>query len=83
MDRNIYVTSYTERNVLQKQYGLEHETFVNDTIGYDGSVWLLFARSVPERINGMFVDTEANTDYHALCLWVNWTDGRDVSAGVS
>lgn len=27
MDRNIYVTSYTERNVLQKQYGLEHETF--------------------------------------------------------
>lgn len=75
MDRNIYVTSYTERNVLQKQYGLEHETFVNDTIGYDGSVWLLFARSVPKRINGMFVDTEANTDYHALCLWVNWTDG--------
>ena len=27
MDRNIYVTSYTERNALQKQYGLEHETF--------------------------------------------------------
>lgn len=75
MDRNLYLSHETDFKELQTRHGLRTWTHVNHSIGADGSVWLLFARSVPERINGMFVDTEANTDYKALCLWVDWQDG--------
>ena len=34
-----------------------------------GIIWLLF------RHQGMFVDTQANTEYRALCLFIDWQDG--------
>lgn len=76
MDRNLYMNCAVDFEELQKRYGLDGWTNVNRSIGADGSVWLLFARTVPERIRGMFVDTEANTDYKALCLWVDWRSGN-------
>lgn len=42
-----------------RKYGLEQYTMVNMEIGYDDAVYLLFSARVPERIQGMFVDTQA------------------------
>ena len=58
-----------------RKYGLEQYTMVNMEIGYDDAVYLLFSARVPERIQGMFVDTQANTEYRALCLFIDWQDG--------
>lgn len=68
-------TGYVDLKELIRSYGLEHYTMVNLSIGYDEGIYLLFSARVPERISGMFVDTQANTEYRALCLWVDWQDG--------
>ena len=75
MDKNLYVTNEIEIKRIKEQYHLTKEILVDLSVGYDGSVWLLFAASVPERIQGMFVNTQSCTIYHAVCLWVDWNDG--------
>ena len=62
-------------NSIIRRYGLEPYTMVNMQIGYDDALYLLFSARVPERIQGMFVDTQANTEYRALCLFIDWQDG--------
>lgn len=63
---------------LNKKYDLKEYQFVNVQIGYDNAVYFLFSGHVPERISGMFVDTQANADYKVICLHVDWTDGTIV-----
>ena len=48
---------------------------VDCSVGADGLVYLLFSGHVPERINGMFVDTRANAHYRGIGLAVDWQDG--------
>lgn len=60
---------------LKKAHHLEKASLVKCSIGYDGGIYLLFSAKIPERIQGMFVDTQANTEYKALCLWMDWEDG--------
>lgn len=59
---------------LKVKYGIEKYTFVNGCIGYNDEVYFLFSEHVPERIRGMFVDTQANTRYmavHGIVDWIN------------
>lgn len=72
---NIPVMEWIDLKRMVLGYGLEHDTLVNICIGYDEGVYLLFSAHVPERIRGMVVDTEANTHYRAICLWIDWQDG--------
>lgn len=71
----IPITEFTDLKDLQNTYGLNRDTLVNCSIGWDGGVYLLYSACVPERIQGMFVDPHADTEYKALCLWINWEDG--------
>lgn len=71
---NIEITHSINFNELISKYNLASSTFVTLSIGYDQSVYLLFSAKVPERIKGMFVNTIANTEYRAICIWVDWTD---------
>ena len=36
------------------------------SVGWDGKVYFLYAGRIPPRIDGMFVDTAANTEYMDL-----------------
>lgn len=59
---------------LKVKHSIEKYTFVNGGIGYDDEVYFLFSEHVPERIGGMFVDTQANTRYmavHGIVDWIN------------
>lgn len=71
----IPITEFTDLKDLQNTYGLNRDTLVDCSIGWDGGVYLLYSACVPERIQGMFVDPHADTEYKALCLWINWEDG--------
>lgn len=59
---------------LKVKYGIEKYVFVNGCIGYNDEVYFLFSEHVPERIKGMFVNTQANTRYmavHGIVDWIN------------
>lgn len=59
---------------LKVKHSIEKYTFVNGCIGYNDEVYFLFSEHVPERIKGMFVDTQANTRYmavHGIVDWIN------------
>ncbi len=73
--KEIPVKECIDLGSIIRKYGLEQYTMVNMEIGYDDAVYLLFSARVPERIQGMFVDTQANTEYRALCLFIDWQDG--------
>lgn len=75
MAEQIPIMGYIDLKMLIEKYGLEQYAMVNLSIGYDEGVYMLFSAHVPERIQGMFVDTVANTQYRALCLYVDWQDG--------
>ena len=49
--------------------------FVSMSIGYDGKAYFLFSSHVPERIDGMFVNTVANAAYTALVVTPSWESG--------
>ena len=69
-------TEAIDLELLKEKYGLERDSLVSSSIGYDDGVYLLFSSHIPERIQGMFVDTAANAEYKALCLWVDWESGE-------
>lgn len=62
-----------------EKYALTGYQLVNVQIGYDNAVYFLLSGEIPKRIDGMFVNTIANTDYKALCLYVNWLDGTIIN----
>lgn len=74
--RNIYVNNPIELEAILKQYKVPLNSFVTMSIGQDDSVYILFSETIPERINGMFVNTEANTAYSMLVLSVDWQAGE-------
>lgn len=59
-------------NRIKEQYKIETFTLIDFTVGFDDSIYMLFSQKVPERINGMFVDTKASTRYIAIVLLFNW-----------
>ncbi len=69
------VTEHLDLWSLKRESGLDGWTMVDCSVGADGLVYLLFSGHVPERINGMFVDTRANAHYRGIGLAVDWQDG--------
>lgn len=74
--KTIHMTSYVELKELFQFYNRSMNSLVNIQIGYDGRVYILLSAQIPERIQGMFVDTEANTEYSAIVLTVDWGSGE-------
>lgn len=58
---------------LKKDYQIESFTLVDFTVGFDDLIYLLFSQSVPDRIDGMFVSTIANTQYIAIAIVFDWS----------
>ena len=61
--------------VLFKEQGVTGLDFVSMSIGYDGKAYFLFSTQIPERIDGMFVNTVANAAYTALVVTPSWESG--------
>lgn len=76
MERICEFHSYIDYNELKEQYKIQQYELVNFSIGYDEIVYLLFSKSIPERINGMFVPTKSNTDYKCIILIVDWDNNE-------
>ena len=57
---------------LKRRHNIEKYTFVSSSIGYNDEVYFLFSEHVPERINGMFVNSRANTGYKVVHGLVDW-----------
>lgn len=74
--RKIYMLNKISLKSLAEKYGLALDQFVTLEIGFDGMIYILFSKNIPERINGMFVDTEADTDYSLIELMVDWETGE-------
>ena len=72
------MTSHIDLKELFKFYNCSMNSLVNIQIGYDGKVYILLSAHIPERIQGMFVDTKANTEYSAIRLSVDWESGEVV-----
>ena len=60
---------------LITEQGMAELDYVSMNIGYDGKAYFLFSSKIPERIDGMFVNTVANAEYTALALTPSWENG--------
>lgn len=60
---------------LFTEQGVTGLDFVSMSIGYDGKAYFLFSSHVPERIDGMFVNTTANAEYTAVVVTPSWESG--------
>lgn len=69
-------------NEFMNEYQLWESTLVDYCTGYDSLVYLLFSKSPPERIGGMFCNTIANAEYTVARIHVNWTTGKIASTGI-
>lgn len=76
--KNIHMTSYIDFKELLKGYDLSKDSVVNIQIGYDERVYILLNSHIPERIQGMFVNTKANAKYSVIRLSVDWEMGEVV-----
>lgn len=64
--------------VLNRQ-NVQDCTIVDISIGHDDKIYILLSERVPDRIRGMFVDTQANTGYYVIVMNVNWHTGELLS----
>ncbi|HHY22980.1 MAG TPA: hypothetical protein GX527_01905 [Clostridiaceae bacterium] len=58
---------------LKKDYQIESFTLVDFTVGFDDLIYLLFSKNDTERIDGMFVNTIANTQYIVITMVFDWS----------
>ena len=60
---------------LFEEQGVAELDFVDMCIGFDGKAYCLFSSHIPERVNGMFVNTVTNATYTALAITPSWESG--------
>lgn len=60
---------------LLNLHNIPESSVVNINIGYDKKIYILLSSDIPERINGMFVNTVANTNYSVFELSMDWENG--------
>ncbi|MBP3459296.1 MAG: hypothetical protein J6K58_08810 [Lachnospiraceae bacterium] len=77
--RNVFVHKSIDIVNILKEYDVSFNSFVSMSIGYDDAVYILLSEKIPERINGIFVDTTADTIYSMLVLSVDWYTGELLS----
>lgn len=64
---------------LLGKYEISLSSVVCIKLGYDGNIYVLLSSHIPERIDGMFVNTVANSDYSALVLIADWQNEEIIS----
>ena len=64
---------------LIKKYNHSFDEYVTMQIGFDGNVYILFNKNIPERIDGMFVPTESNSNYSVLLLQIDWNEEKIIN----
>lgn len=74
--KKIELLNPVDMQALFKAFGQSLQSLVNIKIGYDEKIYILLSSHIPERINGMFVNTEANSVYSAIILDVDWYEAR-------
>ncbi len=61
---------------LFTEQGMEGLDYLSMSIGYDGKAYFLFSSKIPDRIDGMFVNTVANAEYKAVVVTPSWESGE-------
>ena len=61
---------------LFTEQGMAGLDYLSMSIGYDGKAYFLFSSKIPDRIDGMFVNTVANAEYTALVVSPSWESGE-------
>ena len=61
---------------LFTEQGMAGLDYLSMSIGYDGKAYFLFSSKIPDRIDGMFVNTVANAEYKALVVSPSWECGE-------
>lgn len=61
---------------LFTEQGMTGLDYLSMSIGYDGKAYFLFSSKIPDRIDGMFVNTVANAEYTALVVTPSWDSGE-------
>lgn len=77
--RNIQADHPIKIDGVLKRQDVQDCTIVDISVGHDDKIYILLSEKVPDRIRGMFVDTQANTGYHVIALNVNWHTGELLS----
>lgn len=57
---------------LKQQNKISSFQLVDFSVSYDDGIYMLFSESLPDRIDGMFVSTKANSNYTAICIKLDW-----------
>ena len=63
-------------NYLISNYNLFSYQLVDIEIGIDGKIYFLFNDHIPERIDGMFVNTQANGNCSVVVIEIDWNTGE-------
>lgn len=74
--RNIYLDNPIDIKMILEEYNYSVDSVVNISIGYNDAVYILLSEKIPDRINGMFIDTKANTNYYMIILTIDWFGGE-------
>lgn len=65
---------------LLNEHNAAELSIADINIGYDNKVYILLSSNIPKRINGMFVNTNADTDYFVFELLVDWESGTLINS---
>lgn len=74
--RQVQLKKSIDMMSLVTEYNLSSYQCVDIRIGTDEKIYFLFNDHVPERINGMFVDTQSNSNYSVVAIKVDWYTGE-------
>lgn len=74
--KNIELLNMLDMRELFSIYKKSLDSFVNIKIGFDEKIYILLSEHIPERIDGRFVNTIANSNYSAIILDVDWYENK-------
>ncbi|MBD5137450.1 MAG: hypothetical protein HDT39_16135 [Lachnospiraceae bacterium] len=74
--KNIELLNLLDMRELFAIYKKSIDSFVNIKIGFDEKIYILLSEHIPERIDGRFVNTIANSNYSAIILDVDWYENK-------
>ena len=61
---------------ILNKYNHNDSEYVTMQIGYDGNIYILLNKNIPERIDGMFVPAESNSRFAVLVLQIDWHEEK-------
>ena len=76
----ISFNNFISVNELLNEHNAAELSIVDINIGYDDKIYILLSLNIPQRINGMFVNTNADTDYFVFELSVDWESGTLINS---